>query len=203
MIPTSKEIEEIIKNTRNANIDIKKTIINTSRADCINEDYIVLDPYNCDLPYLFEEEGLEYRRLSDEYFDYINRMIDDEGVYIALAFTPHDGGVSMGSETIKYNVEGLDEDEIFYGALITWCKEIALELPEDSLATTAIDEHSDYGISLIRNEGKIEIYYEYNEYENYGPGGSQSIHSIEDELENPIYRLAIKLMSEAIVLKDE
>lgn len=203
MIPTIDEIKEIIRNTKNANIDIKKTIINTSRADCINEDYIVLDPYNCDLPYLFEEEGLEYRRLSDEYFDYINKMMDDEGVYIALAFTPHDGGVSIGSETIKHNVEGLDEDEIFYGALITWRKEIALGLPEDSLATAAIDEHSNYGILVTRNDGKIEISYAYNEYENYGPGGSQSIYEIEDSLENPVFRLVIKLMSEAIVLKDE
>ena len=165
-------------------------------------NYTILDSGNCELPYLFKLDGLEYELLSDSYFDYVDKMIDDGGVYIALAYASDDG-VSMGSETIKHNVDGLDEDEIFYAGIITWRKEIGLELSEESVATAAIEEHSNYGILVTRNEGRIEISYAYNEYENYGPGGFQSIYSIEDSLENPVYMLVIKLMSEAIVLKDE
>lgn len=202
MIPTVDEIKEIIEKTKHANIDIKQTISKTISSGWMHEDYFVLDPGNCELPYLFKLDGLEYELLSDAYFDYVDKMIDDEGAYIALAYASDDG-VSMGSETIKHNVDGLDEDEIFYAGIITWCKEIGLELSEESVATAAIEEHSNYGILVTRNEGRIEISYAYNEYENYGPGGSQSIYSIEDSLENPVFRLVIKLMSEAIVLKDE
>ena len=202
MIPTIGEVKEIIENTKHANIDIKQTISSTVKSGWMGEDYFVLGPYNEFLPNEFIDEGLEYELLSDSYFEYIYKMIDDEGVYIALAYAT-DEGVFGDSETIKHNVEGLDEDEIFYAGITTWYTGIGLELPEESLATAAIDEHSDYGILVIRKEGKTEITYAYNEYKNYGPGGSQSIHEIEDELENPVYRLVIRLVSEAIVLKDE
>ena len=202
MIPTAKEIKEIIKNTKYANIDVEKTISKTIGCGWMHEDYYVLDPDNSTLPYLFELDEIEYKLFSDTYFDYIYKMIDEDGVYIALAYAS-DEGVSIGCDTVRHNVEGLDEDEIFYAGITTWRKELGLELPEESVATAAIDEHSDYGILVIRKDGKYEISYAYNEYENYGPGGSQSIHEIEDELENPVYRLVIKLMSEAIVLKEE
>lgn len=202
MIPTIDEIKEIIEKTKHVDIDIKQTISSTIKSGWMGEDYFVLGRYNEFLPNEFIDEGLEYELLSDSYFDYVYKMLDDDGIYIALAYAS-DNGVSMDSETIKHNTEGLDEDEIFYSGICTWRKEVALELPEESLATAAIDEYSDYGIIVIRKEGKFEITYAYNEYENYGPGGSQSIHEIENELENPVYRLVIKLMSEAIVLKDE
>ena len=47
-----------------------------------------------------------------------------------------------------------------------------MELPEESLATAAIDEHSDYGILVKRKEENIEISYAYNEYEKSGNGFS-------------------------------
>ena len=202
MIPTIDEIKEIIKNTEHANIDIEKTISNTIKSGWMHEDYFVLNPYNCLISDMIEDDGLEYERLSEDYFNYVYKILDDEGIYIALAYASEEEA-GVDDKIIKHNVEYLDEDEILYARIITWNNGIDLELPEESVATAAIDEHSDYGILVIRKEGKYKISYAYNEYKNYGPGGSQSIHGIEDELENPVYRLVIKLMSEAIVLKDE
>ena len=202
MIPTIDEIKEIIKNTEHANIDIEKTISNTIKSGWMHEDYFVLNPYNCLISDMIEDDGLEYERLSEDYFNYVYKILDDEGIYIALAYASEEEA-GVDDKIIKHNVEYLDEDEILYAGIITWNNGIDLELPEESVATAAIDEHSDYGILVIRKEGKYKISYAYNEYKNYCPGGSQSIHGIEDELENPVYRLVIKLMSEAIVLKDE
>lgn len=202
MIPTVKEIEEIIKITKNVNIDIKKTISSTISAGWMGEDYYVLGSHNEFLPDEFIDEGLEYELLSDSYYDYVYKMLDDGGIYIALAYVA-DFGISNDSKIFKHNIEGLGEKEISYGGITTWRDEVGLELPEESVATAAIDEYSDFGIIVVRKEKKFEITYAYNEYKNYGPGGSQSIHEIETELANPVYRLVIKLMSEAIVLKDE
>ena len=86
MIPTIDEIKEIIKNTEHANIDIEKTISNTIKSGWMHEDYFVLNPYNCLISDMIEDDGLEYERLSEDYFNYVYKILDDEGIYIALAY---------------------------------------------------------------------------------------------------------------------
>lgn len=199
MIPTIDETKAIITNTKHAHIDIKETISKTVKAGWKNSDYYVLTPDALDLPYAFEDEGLKYEFLSDSYFDYINKMIDNEGVYIALAYVTDE---YCGDNIIQYgveNIDDIDDDEIFYYEIETWKGSITLVVPAE---LEIADEYSDYGILITKENEKLKITFAHNESVRYGPGmGHNEIHSIEDNLDTG-HMLIMKMISDSIVLKE-
>ena len=190
----------IIKFTKHLDIDIEETISRTMDAGWLNEDYFVLGWNGATLPRLFELNGFEYDPFEETYWDGFNHLVDDMGVYIVLAFATEGAG---SSHTYTYDVDGLSDAEIYSANISTWRHDVNFEFPKDSPATRNIDERDDYGILLTRDEGKLEINYAYNEFNPAGPCGYKSIREIEDELENPVFRLVIFLMLDAIVLKDK
>lgn len=194
-----KFIKQIIETTKHLDIDIEETISRTMEIGWIEDDYIVWGGNDTPLPRLFELRGLEYEPFEDSYWDGLNQVLDEMGIYIVLAFATE--GVRSDS-VFKYNTDGLDEEDIFYADIRTWGLNSNLELPKDSPATRNIDSRDDYGILLTRDEGKLEINYAYNEYNPAGPCGYKSIREIEDELENPVFRCLIFSMLGAIVPKD-
>ena len=198
-IPNIEVIKSIINVTKHTNIDIKDIISKTMNFCPITDEFYVLDSNCIPISNQFMQEGLEYDSFSDSYFDYVDKLIDDDGVYIVLLYATKGAGYD---KTIKYDVEGLDENEIFHAEISTWCLETNLELPEDSPSTRNIDERDDYGILLTREDGKLKITYAYNEYSPCGPCGYNEIHEIENELENPVFRLVIMLMFMSIVPKE-
>ena len=102
IIPTIEEVKEIIKNTKHANIDVKETILKTVRSGWMEENYFVS---LTDGNYLFdamESEDIEYNFLAEDYFDYINEKIQDEGIYIALGYAdPENGGCENPKEGVE------------------------------------------------------------------------------------------------------
>lgn len=199
MIPTIDETKEIIANTKHANIDIKETISKTVKAGWKDSNYYVLTPNAQDLPYVFEDEGLEYEFLSDSYFDYINKMIEDRGVYIALAYVTDE--YCTEQNVVKYGVEDIDddEDEIYYYEIETWKDNVTLVVPAE---LEIADEYSDYGILITKENDKLEITFANNESFRYGHGmGHNEINSIEERLDTG-HMLIMKLMSDTIVLKE-
>ena len=198
-IPSIEEIKLIINATKHANIDIKNIILKTMNFCPVTDEFYVLDSNCIPLSDRFRQEGWEYDQFSDTYFNYVDKLIDGDGVYIMLLFARES---EEYDNTIKHDVEGLNKNEIFHAALSTWCIETNLELPKDSPATINIDERDDYGILLTREDGKLKITYAYSEYSPCGPCGYKAIRNIENKLENPVFRLVIMLMFMSILPTD-
>ena len=199
-IPDIEFIKVVIEIIKHADIDIEETISRAKKVGWMASDYIVWGGNDTPLPRLFELNGFEYDPFEDSYWEGINKLIDEMGVYIVLAY------VTEGEESysaFKYNTDGLDKEEICYADISVGSTNIDFELSEDSPATRNIDLRDDYGILLTREEGKLEINFAYNEYNPAGPCGYNSIREIEDEIENPVFRLVIVMMLGAIVLKDK
>lgn len=198
MIPTIDETKQIIENTKHANIDIKETISKTVKAGWIDSNYYVLTPSGAWLPDVFEDEGLKYELLSDSYFEYIDKLIDEDGIYIALAYATEE---AYSDTIIKYGVddEDIEEDECFGCGICTWKEDITLYVPAE---LEIGDDESDYGILITKKDEKLEITFAYNESVRFGHGmGYNKIYSIEDKFDTG-HMLLMKLISEAIVLKN-
>ena len=187
IVPTVDEINWIIKNTKNANIDVKETILNTVTSGWMEENYFVS---TIDGNYIFdvmELEEVEYNFLSDEYFEFISSKLD-EGIYIALGYACWE----CGSESDIAGEKGT--------SVSTWKDDIEVSLPEDAILG---DMETDYGIQVFKKDDKYEIIFSFNDSIRYGHAmGYRKISSIENELDEPLHRVLIKLMNDAIVLKE-
>lgn len=187
IVPTVEEINWIIKNTKNASIDIKETILSTVTSGWMEENYFVS---TIDGSYIFDVmqlEDVEYNFLSDEYFEFINSKLD-EGIYIALGYACGD----CGSES------DIDGEE---GTIVsTWKVDVEFSLPEDGILG---DMETDYGIQVFKKDDNYEIIFSFNDSIRFGHAmGYRKISSIENELDEPLHRALIKLMNDAIVLKE-
>lgn len=187
IVPTVEEVKEIIKSTSNENINIKETILNATASEWMEENYFVS---SVDGNYIFdvmEAENLDYNFLSDEYFEFINNLLE-EGIYIALGYACEE----CGRES---NIEG----EIGTGVIVGQ-DNIKLSLPEDAIIG---DMETDYGIQVFKKDGQYEIIFSFNDSISYGHAmGYREISSIEDKLEEPLHRVLIKLMNDAIILEE-
>ena len=199
MIPTIDETKEIISKTQHTNVDVKETILKTISSEWMEENYFVS---SIDGDYLFdlmEVEEVEYNFLSDEYFDYINSKICEEGIYIALAYACEE---CAGDNPIYYETENLDEDDVEYTGACTWKENITLAFPYDKYCLG--DMETDYGIVVSKKDDEYIIDYSFNDRITFGHAmGYRKISSIENKLNEPLHRMLIKLMSEAIILIDE
>ena len=189
IIPTIEEVKEIIKNTKHLNIDVEETILKTVRSGWMEENYFVS---LTDGNYLFdamEAEDIEYNFLAEDYFDYINEKIQEEGIYIALGYaTPENGGC----ENPKEGEEGT--------GVCTWREDIDLCLPEDAILG---DMTTDYGIQVFKKDNEIEIIFSFNDNITFGHAmGYREISSIEDKLDEPLHRILIKMMRDAIIFEE-
>lgn len=187
-IPTIEEIEKIIKKTKNTQIDVEETIRMTVRSGWMDENYFVSQT---DGNYLFDVmniEDVEYDFLSDEYFDFINEKLEEEGIYIALAYACPE----CGSEAENKDEEGT--------GVCTWSRNVELSLPKGSLLG---DMETDYGIQVFKKDGKFETIFSFNDSITYGHAmGYRKISSIEDKLDEPLHRVLIKLINDAIIFEE-
>ena len=187
IVPTVEEVKEIIKSTSNESINIKETILNATASEWMEENYFVS---SVDGNYIFdvmEAENLDYNFLSDEYFEFINNILE-EGIYIALGYACEE----CGRES---NIEG----EIGTGVIVGQ-DNIKLSLPEDAIIG---DMETDYGIQVFKKDGQYETIFSFNDSISYGHAmGYREISSIEDKLEEPLHRVLIKLMNNAIIFEE-
>lgn len=187
VVPTVDEVKEIIKNTKNANIDVSETILRTVRSGWMEENYFVSA---IDGSYIFdvmELEGGEYDFLSDEYFEFIDSKLSD-GIYIAIGYACED----CGSQS---DIEGERGTGVS-----TWKNDVEFSLPEDA---NLGDMETDYGIQVFKKDDKYEIIFSFNDSIRYGHAmGYRKISSIEDKLEEPLHRALIKLMDDAIIFEE-
>lgn len=199
MIPTVEETKEIIKKTKHINIDVKETISKTIGLEMIDSDYFVSSVEGDQIFDVMELEGVEYNFLSDEYFNYLDKKIEEEGIYILLSYACPDND---SDNVIEYEVVDDGGDNIEYSGILTWNNDVLLALPEDIYYVG--DMVTDYGIVLSKTGDEYTINYSFNDNIHYGHGlGYREISSIENKLDEPLHRILIKLMSEAIIVKDD
>lgn len=189
IIPTIDEVKKIIKNTKNANIDVEETIFKTTCSGWMEENYFVS---LTDENYLFdamEAEDVEYNFLADDYFEFINEKIQDEGIYIVLGYaTPENGGC----DNPKENEEGT--------GVCTWRDNLEFCLPKDAILG---DMETDYGIQIFKKDDEFEIIFSFNDSIRFGHAmGYRKISSIENQLDEPLHRILIKMMRDAIVFEE-
>lgn len=199
MIPTIDETKEIIKKTEHVNIDVKETILKTVTSGWMEENYFVSSIEGDYLFDLMEVEEVEYNFLSDDYFDYINSKISYEGIYIALAYACEE---CSGDNEINYQTEDLEGEDIEYTGICTWKDDVTLVFPYNQYYTGNMV--TDYGIVVSKKDDEYTIDYSFNDNVTFGHAmGYREISSIENKLNQPLHRMLIKLMSEAIILKDD
>ena len=199
MIPTIDETKDIIKKTEHVNIDVKETISKTIGLEMIDSDYFVSSVEGDPIFDVMELEDVEYDFLSDEYFDYLDKKINGEGIYILLGYACPDNN---SDNVIEYEVVDNGEEYVDYSGVLTWNNNVLLALPEDKYYTG--DMVTDYGIVVNKTGDEYTIDYSFNDNIHYGHGmGYREISSIENKLDEPLHRILIKLMSEAIIVKDD
>lgn len=187
IVPTVEEVKEIIKSTKNECINIKETILNATASEWMEENYFVLSFNGKFIFEVMEAENLKYNFLSDEYFEFIDNLLED-GIYIALGYACEE----CGRES---NIEG----EIGTG-VIAGGNNIHLSLPKDAVIG---DMETDYGIQVFKKDDQYETIFSFNDSISYGHAmGYQKISSIEDKLEEPLHRVLIKLMNDAIIFEE-
>ena len=187
-IPTTEEVKKIIKNIKHAEINVEETIRMTVHSGWMDENYFVSLP-NGD--YIFDVmtmEDIEYDFLSDEYFEFINEKLDEEGIYIALGYACPECGSAAENE---------DEEGT---GVCTWSGDVEFTLPKDSLLG---DMETDYGIQIFKKDEKFEIIFSFNDSITYGHAmGYRKISSIEDKLDEPLHRVLINLMNDSIIFEE-
>ena len=153
--------------------------------------------YNFDEPY--KPKAISFPAgTATEFAKDIDKLIDEDGIYIALAYATEE---AYSDTIIKYGVddEDIEEDECFGCGICTWKEDITLFVPAE---LEIVDDESDYGILITKNDNKLEITFAYNESVRFGHGmGYNKIYSIENKFDTG-HMLLMKLISEAIVLKD-
>ena len=119
LISDEKAIE-IARSIEKMNIDVKKTIEKAATAGYLGEEHFYCSviqnaPYTLPIDRLFKENPPKLK-LDNFYFDIVSKALDDEGIYISLAYCNGEMRVSPESvdEIIEYDDYDLAEDELFY-----------------------------------------------------------------------------------------
>ena len=184
MIPTEVECKEIINEFKSKKVDVVETIKNTVKSEMISKDYFVATSD----AYPLYESIPEVEFGSDEYFNHINTILnggDDYyyGVYIALCFISPEA----------YEGGKTEDDGVFGSGLDTYKTHVDVELSEKDLLG---DEESNFGVFI----GKDEEYFCWKG-DLGGHYGCTRLMNIEDYLEEPLHRLAVKYVYDAIIFK--
>ena len=117
---SDKQAIEMAQNLEKIDIDVKKTIEKAVTAGYLAEEHfyctvIQNGSYTLPIDTLFGENHPKLK-LDNFYFDIVSKALDDEGIYISLAYCNSEMPVSPDSidEIIEYDDYELDEDELYF-----------------------------------------------------------------------------------------
>ena len=81
-----------------------------------------------------------------------------------------------------------------------WRDNVDLCLPEDAILG---DMTTDYGIQVFKKDDEFEIIFSFNDSITFGHAmGYREISSIEDKIDEPLHRILIKMMRDAIIFEE-
>ena len=215
MISDEKAIE-ISQDIEKINIDVKKTIEKAVTAGYLGVEHFycsVIQNKTSTIPVdrLFGENPPKIK-LDNFYFDIISKALDDEGIFISLAYCNGEMRVSPDSvdEVIEYDEYELDEDDLYFQ------RQYVLVTSESTKIFKIYEEEGIPGHKPTDDLGLI-VKYENGQYYSYFavrstdlcmsslqvfPLSADLVKEHEFSLINPINKVLIKMMADVIVLKE-
>ncbi len=213
---SDKKAIEIAQNIEKIDIDVKKTIEKASTAGYLGEEHFYCSviqngSYTLPIDMLFGENPPKLK-LDNFYFDIISKALDDEGIYISLAYCNGEMRVSPDSidEVIEYDDYELEEDDLFYErhyVLLTSDSTKIFRIYEEE----GIPGHKptdDLGLIVKYDEGQYYSYFAVRSTDlcmsslQVFPLSADYPKEHEFSLINPINKVLIEMMCDSIVLKD-
>lgn len=213
---SDKKAIEIAQNIEKIDIDVKKTIEKASTAGYLGEEHFYCSviqngSYTLPIDMLFGENPPKLK-LDNFYFDIISKALDDEGIYISLAYCNGEMRVSPDSidEVIEYDDYELEEDDLFYErhyVLLTSDSTKIFRIYEEE----GIPGHKptdDLGLIVKYDEGQYYSYFAVRSTDlcmsslQVFPLSADYPKEHEFSLINPINKVLIEMMRDSIVLKD-
>lgn len=212
---SDEEAIEMAHNIENIDIDVKKTIEKAVTAGYLGLEHFYCSViqegnYTAPIDRLFGENPPKIK-LDNFYFDIISKALDDEGIYISLAYCNGEMRVSPGSvdEIIEYDDYELDEDDLYFlrqHVLITSDATKIFRIYEEE----GIPGHKptdDLGLLVKYEDGKYYSYFAVRSTDlcmsslQVFPISSDLAKEHEFSLINPINKVLIEMMKDVIVLK--
>ena len=213
---SDKQAIDIAQNIEKIDIDVKKTIEKASTAGYLGEEHFYCSviqngSYTLPIDILFGENPPKLK-LDNFYFDIISKALDDEGIYISLAYCNGEMRVSPDSidEVIEYDDYELEEDDLFYErqyVLLTSDSTKIFRIYEEE----GIPGHKptdDLGLIVKYDEGQYYSYFAVRSTDlcmsslQVFPLSADYPKEHEFSLINPINKVLIEMMRDSIVLKD-
>lgn len=213
---SDKQAIDIAQNIEKIDIDVKKTIEKASTAGYLGEEHFYCSviqngSYTLPIDMLFGENPPKLK-LDNFYFDIISKALDDEGIYISLAYCNGEMRVSPDSidEVIEYDDYELEEDDLFYErqyVLLTSDSTKIFRIYEEE----GIPGHKptdDLGLIVKYDEGQYYSYFAVRSTDlcmsslQVFPLSADFPKEHEFSLINPINKVLIEMMRDSIVLKD-
>lgn len=161
---TYSEAIEIADKIENINIDVKSTIEKAVKAGYLGEDQFYAT--------VIKDESFTYpvdRLLDDNYskitldnfyFDIISRALDDEGIYISLAYCTLADDFA-GADVVEYDDYELDEEDLFYKVnylLLTADEKKIFRIYEEE-GISAHSSTDDIGLLVRYDDGGYKSYF--------------------------------------------
>lgn len=206
---------EMAQNLEKIDIDVKKTIEKAVTAGYLAEEHfyctvIQNGSYTLPIDTLFGENHLKLK-LDNFYFDIVSKALDDEGIYISLAYCNSEMPVSPDSidEIIEYDDYELDEDELYFQrqyVLITADSTRVFKIYEEE----GIPGHKptdDLGLIVKYDKGQYYSYFAIRSTDlcmsslQVFPLSFELPKENEFSLLNPINKMLIEMIDDVIVLK--
>lgn len=212
---SDEEAIEMAYNIENIDIDVKKTIEKAVTAGYLGVEHFYCSViqegnYTAPIDRLFGENPPKIK-LDNFYFDIISKALDDEGIYISLAYCNGEMRVSPDSvdEIIEYDDYELDEDDLYFlrqYVLITSEATKIFRIYEEE----GIPGHKptdDLGLLVKYEDGKYYSYFAVRSTDlcmsslQVFPLSPDLAKEHEFSLINPINKVLIEMMKDVIVLK--
>lgn len=206
---------EMAQNLEKIDIDVKKTIEKAVTAGYLAEEHfyctvIQNGSYTLPIDTLFGENHPKLK-LDNFYFDIVSKALDDEGIYISLAYCNSEMPVSPDSidEIIEYDDYELDEDELYFQrqyVLITADSTRVFKIYEEE----GIPGHKptdDLGLIVKYDKGQYYSYFAIRSTDlcmsslQVFPLSFELPKENEFSLLNPINKTLIEMIDDVIVLK--
>jgi hypothetical protein len=207
---------EIASELENINIDVKKTIEKAAIAGYLGDDHFyctIIQEGGFTLPVdrLFGDNSPQIK-LDNFYFDIISKALDNEGIYISLAYCNPEMMLSPDfiDEIIEYDEYELEEDELYF------LRQYAL-ISADSVKLFRIYEEEgipghkptdDLGLIVKYDDGKYYSYFAIRTTDlcmsalQVFPLSPDLPKENQLSLINPINKVLVEMIYDAIVLKD-
>ena len=213
---SDKQAIEMAQNLETIDIDVKKTIEKAVTAGYLGEEHFYCSviqngSYTLPIDTLFSENPPKLK-LDNFYFDIISKALDDEGIYISLAYCNGEMPVPKSvDEVIVFDDYELEADELYFErqyVLISSNSTKLFKIYEEE----GIPGHKptdDLGLIVKYDKGQYYSYFAIRTTDlcmsslQVFPLSAEYPKEHEFSLINPINKTLIEMINEVLVLKKE